>query len=51
MLIVIVTAYVLCAIGYAITGFLFLKRSHSNPYIMSDDSLTIKEDSVWSADY
>lgn len=45
MLIVIITAYSLCAIGYACTGVLFLKRgSPNNTYFGNDDSL---DENMW----
>jgi len=50
MLIVIVLAYSACAVGYGITGFIFLKKK-DNPFMTSgDDSLTL-DDTIWSGDF
>ena len=50
MLLVITSSYILCAIGYAVTGILYTKRKE-NPFMGDEDSThSTLEDSVWGND-
>merc|ERR1711879_963908 len=51
MLIVIILAYSACAVGYGITGFLFLKRDENTFMGLEDDDSLTLGDSVWGEDY